>query len=107
MLDKRDYAIIGLSLFALALFGGLIFLKANAAIDLSGTSPDVAKSFAKANDLNGFKDWVLPAYGHYNSEWELPLDMLGRPTSLMNWSGDITPLPANVINSSNESRYSY
>ena len=80
------------------LFLALILLvgAASAAIDLSGTSPDVAKAFATNNSLEGFTDWILPDYGHYATEFWQDTDELGRPTSLLNWSASVDLLPPSV-----------
>jgi hypothetical protein len=83
----------------LIVLAALLFLgMAYAAIDLSGTSPDVAKSFATANSLDGFSDWVLPDFGHYTSEWWPEVDDLGRPLSLMNFSASTVGFPPSIDN---------
>jgi len=87
-----------------AIFIALIFLvgMASAVVDLSGTSPDVAKGFAKANSLDGFSDWVLPAYGHYATEFWPDVDIYGRPNSLTTFIGADVPIPPSIQNNTTQ-----
>ena len=89
--SKLVAAISFVSLFLFVLVGGVI-----TAVDLSGTSPEVAKGFAANNSLDGFTDWLFPDYGHYASEYWQELDSLGRPMSLINFTGTVAPIPADI-----------
>jgi hypothetical protein len=63
---------------------------------LSGSSPAMAKQFAKDNSLVPFQSWILPAFGPMQSEIMPELDDYGRPISILNYSISVPNLPESV-----------
>jgi hypothetical protein len=87
-----------LLIIALILFMGA----SSAAIDLSGSSPSMAKGFAEANNLSTFQPWSFPAYGHYATEAWPDLNVNGLPNSLMTFMSADVAIPPDVINNTTE-----
>jgi hypothetical protein len=76
----------------------LLFGISSAVIDLSGTSPKMAKGFAEANNLTSFQPWIMPTYGHYATEFWPDVDAMGRPNSLMLFMAADVAIPPSIEN---------
>jgi len=81
-------------LIALILLVGL----SSAAIDLSGMPSSMAKGFSEANNLTSFEPWIIPAYGHYATEFWPELNDFGQPNSLMIFMAADVGIPPSVEN---------
>lgn len=83
-------------LAALAAFLMLVLASHAEPLELSGSSPDMAKQFAADNSLVPFQHWIMQAFGPMQSEILPELDSFGRPTSILNYSTTIPDLPESV-----------